>query len=166
MYLFAFIGLFAASCNDPDDGSQTSPITLYEKMNGDWSLMNLKMVDEVAKANNVQPNEENLSNWFNFENFSINFKTSGNQPTTYAVSGNVPPLFEPAGYWQLDTPFQRTDGKAATILLFSDAAKTQKTDELRLTSVPGSNGEMEIQLNRKSGGNAFISYVFKLTKNP
>jgi hypothetical protein len=31
-----------------------------------------------------------------------------------------------------------------------------------LTSVPGSNNQMEIQLVRTSGGTPFVSYVFKL----
>ena len=48
------------------------------------------------------------------------------------------------------------------LIAISFAAKTQKTDELRLTSVPGSNGEMEIQVVRTSNGTPFVSYVFKL----
>jgi hypothetical protein len=84
------------------------------------------------------------------------------QPSTYEVLGDVPPLFEPKGYWELSSAFQQTTGSAVRIYLYSDAAKTILTDELRLTSVPGSNREMEIQLVRISSGTAFISYVFKL----
>lgn len=164
--LMAAIGLFATGCNDIDDGSHTDPITIYEKMNGQWNLMNLKMVDEVAKANAIEPNEQNLSTLFNFENFKIKFNVdAANQPTTYEVSGNVPPLFALNGYWQLSSPFQQTDAKAVKILLYKDAQKTQLTDELRLTSVPGSTPEMEIQLVRTTNGTPFISYIFKLGQN-
>lgn len=166
MYAFAAIGLLAAGCNEPDDGSSAEPITIYEKMKGDWNLINLKMVDEVAKANNVQPNEQNLSALFNYDNFQIHFNVdAANRPTSYEVTGDVPPLFALSGYWQLENPFQQTSGSAVKILLYADALKTQLTDVLRLTSVPGSNEEMEIQLVRQSGGVPFVSYVFKLGAN-
>lgn len=161
--LLALIGLVTSGCNEADDGSATEPITIYEKIDGQWSLMSLKMVDEVAKAGNIQPNEQNLGGLFNYEDFKIRFDVdSKNNPTSYEVLGDVPPLFAPSGYWQLSSAFQQTNGSAVSIYLYSDAQKIQKTDELRLTSVPGSNGEMEIQLVRTSGGVPFVSYVFKL----
>ncbi|MEO7976191.1 DUF5004 domain-containing protein [Flavobacterium sp.] len=158
-----FIFVLLTGCTNTDDGSYVDPITLYEKVNGNWGLTNLKMVDEFAKANAIEPHEENLSTFFNYEDFKINFSVDEkNQPTTYEVSGNVPQLFAPNGYWKLASDFQQTNASAVKIYLYSDAQKTQKTDELRLTSVPGSNDEMEIQLVRSSGGSAFVSYVFKL----
>jgi len=161
---FAFIALLAFGCNEPDDGTYTSPITIYEKIDGEWGLTSLKMVDEVAKAAGTEPNEQSLSGFFNYEDFKIKFNVDGNnQPTTYEVVGDVPSLFPATGYWQLSTPFQQTNASAARILLFSDAQKSQKTEELRLTSVPGSTGEMELQLVRSSNGTPFVSYVFKLT---
>ncbi|GAA6772750.1 hypothetical protein AAGS39_35040 [Flavobacterium sp. CGRL2] len=121
------------------------------------------MVDEVAKANKIEPNEENLSTYFNYEDFKINFSVDEkNQPTTYEVTGNVPPLFAPKGYWALSSAFQPTNSGATRIYLYSDAQKTQKTDELRLISVPGKNDEMQIQLTHSSDGVDFVSYVFKL----
>lgn len=161
--LAVIICFLTFGCSEQDDGSRVDPITIYEKMNGDWGLMNLKMVDEFAKANNIQPNEQNLSTMFNYENFQINFSVDENmEPTTYQVTGDVPPLFSPSGYWQLNSEFQPTNSNGILIYLYNDAAKTQKTDELRLTSVPGSNGEMEIQLVRTSEGTPFVSYVFRL----
>lgn len=164
IYGLAILCLFTFGCNDPDDGDYSDPITIYEKINGDWNLMNLKMVDEVAKASATEPSEENLSTYFNYENFKISFNVDEkNQPTTYLVSGDVPPLFAPSGYWKLSSDFQQTDASATKIYLYSDAQKTQLTDELRLTAVPGSNEEMEIQLVRTSNNVPFISYVFKLS---
>lgn len=154
---------FAISCDNTEDGSYVDPITLYEKVNGNWALTNLKMVDEVAKANKIEPNEENLSTYFNYEDFKIKFNVDEkNKPTSYEVTGNVPPLFAAKGYWALSSDFQPTNTGANKIYLYSDAQKTQKTDELRLISVPGKNGEMQIQLTRSSGGVDFVSYIFKL----
>lgn len=164
--LMAVIGMLAIGCNDVDDGNHVDPITIYEKIGGEWNLMNLKMVDEVAKANAIEPNEENLSGLFNYENFKIKLNVDANhQPTTYEVLGNVPPLFALNGYWQLSSAFAQPNAQAVRILLYSDAQRTQQTDELRLTSVPGSKREMEIQLVRTSGGTPFISYIFKLGQN-
>lgn len=157
------IGFIAISCNEFDDGSYVAPITVYEKINGDWSLMNLKMVDQYAKLNAIEPSEQNLSAMFNYEDFIIRFGVDENlNPTFYEVLGNVPPLFPPKGFWELSSPYSQTDSGALKIYLYKDAQKTEKTDELRLTSIPGSSGEMEIQLIRVSGDAAFVSYIFKL----
>ena len=163
-WLAVIMCLFAIGCDNTDDGSYVDPITIYEKVNGNWGLTNLKMVDEFAKANKIEPNEQNLSTWFNYEDFKIKFNVDENEnPTSYEVTGNVPPLFAAKGFWQLSTAFQQTTGNGpAKIYLYSDAGKTQKTDELVLTSVPGKNGEMEFQLIHSSGGSPFVSYVFKL----
>ena len=161
--LAAILFFLAFGCSEQDDGGSADPITIYEKMNGNWGLMNLKMVDEFAKANAIEPSEQNLSTMFNYENFQINFSVDDNmEPTTYQVTGDVPPLFSPSGYWKLSSAFQPTNSNGIRIYLYSDAAMTQQTDELRLTSVPGSNEEMEIQLIRTSEGTPFVSYVFKL----
>lgn len=153
-------------CNDQDDGNYVEPITIYEKINGDWSLMNLKMVDEFAKANAIKPDEQALSTLFNYDNFQIQFNVDeGYKPTSYQVLGNVPPLFEPSGYWDLNHEFQQANGMPLIISLYANEAKTQKTDELKLTSVPGSNREMQFQLLRVSDGVPFVSYTFHLTAN-
>ena len=164
-YLLALlICFFAISCDTTEDGSYVDPITIYEKVDGNWGLTNLKMVDDFAKANKIEPNEENLSTYFNYEDFKIKFNVDEkNKPTSYEVTGNVPPLFAPKEYWQLSSDFQPTNqGNHVKIYLYSDAQKTQKTDELRVSSIPGKNGEMEIILTRSSGGTPFVSYVFKL----
>lgn len=163
IYLLAIVSLLAVGCNDQDDGQYVDPITINEKIDGEWGLMNLKMIDEYAKATKVEPSEQDISTLFNYENFKIKFNVDDkNRPTSYEVTGDVPPLFALNGYWALSSDFPNTTGEAVKIYLYSDAQKTLKTDELRLTSVPGSNEEMEFQLVRKSGGVPFVSYTFKL----
>ena len=164
IYGLAILCLLIFGCSKIDDGSHVDPITLYEKVDGSWALTNLKMVDEVAKKAAISPSEQNLSSMFNYADFKIGFNVNEkNEPTTYEVLGDVPPLFAPSGYWELSASFQPTGQTPILVYLYSDAQKTQKTDELRITSVPGSNGEMEFQLNRSSEGVAFVSYVFRLT---
>jgi len=160
---FAILGFLVLSCNEEDDGEHVDPITLYEKIDGNWALMSLKMTDEVAKANGVSSFDQNLGNQFNYEDFTIRFNVDDKmRPTTYEVGGDVPPLFPATGFYELSSDFPQTGGNAVRIYLFSDADHTEKTDELRITSVPGSNQEMELQLVRVSGGVPFASYTFKL----
>lgn len=157
--------LTVIGCDNTEDGSYVDPITLYEKVNGNWGLTNLKLVDEFAIVNAIEPHEENLSTYFNYEDFKIKFNVDEkNQPTSYEVLGDVPPLFAPKGFWRLSSDFQQTNASGpVSIYLYSDAQKTQKTDELKLTSIPGNNDEMELKLVHSSGGSAYASYVFKLT---
>ncbi|WP_194765651.1 DUF5004 domain-containing protein [Tamlana sp. I1] len=164
--VFVFFGLLALGCNKSDDGSYVEPITIYEKMQGNWSLLNLKMVDQFAKANAIEPSEQNLSTLFNYDVCTMAFNVDANmEPTSYEISGNVPPIFQLKGYWGLSNAFQQANSGAIQIHLYSDAEKSKITDSLLLTSVPGSNEEMEVQLVRTSGGTPFISYVFSLTSN-
>lgn len=163
MLLLCMLTVIPIGCNETDDGSFVEPITIYEKINGEWSLMNLKMVDEFAKANAITPDEQDLTTLFNYENFLIKLNVDESmRPTTYEVLGDVPPLFEPNGYWELNSDFQPTNAEAVRIYLYNDEQKTVLTDELRITSIPGSNGEMQIQLVRESNGTPFVSYVFNL----
>jgi len=166
IYWLAVVMCFMAfGCDNTEDGSYVDPITLYEKVNGNWGLTNLKLVDEFALKNAIEPHEENLSTYFNYEDFKIKFNVDEkNQPTSYEVLGDVPPLFAPKGFWRLSSDFQQTNASGpVSIYLYSDAQKTQKTDELKLTSVPGNSDEMEFKLVHSSGGSTYASYVFKLT---
>lgn len=166
LLVVVFFGLLAFSCDKSDDGSYVEPITIYEKMQGNWNLMNLRMVDRFAKTNAIEPSEQNLSALFNYDTFQIVFNVDEHmQPTSYQVLGTVPPIFQLSGYWALNTSFQPTNSEAIQIQLYSDAKQTIKTDMLLLTSVPGSNEKMEVQLVRTSGGTAFVSYVFSLSSN-
>ncbi|GAA6768004.1 hypothetical protein AAFH68_39560 [Flavobacterium sp. CGRL1] len=80
-WLALFMCFFAISCDNTEDGSYVDPITIYEKVNGNWGLTNLKMVDEFAKTNKIEPNEENLSTFFNYEDFKINFSVDEKKQT-------------------------------------------------------------------------------------
>ncbi|MDR3285945.1 MAG: DUF5004 domain-containing protein [Prevotellaceae bacterium] len=159
--LFLFTG-----CNDTDDGSYVSPITISEKTNGDWHLLSVTQIDETAKKAGLSPSEISLTDQFGFTTFGItlNVDNEGN-PTSYAVSGSAPELFNEQGYWALDTDFPQTNGTPPAILLYEDAAKAHKNGKLSITSMPGAAPEMELKLTRTSNDVPFVSYQFKLTKN-
>ncbi|MFB9076079.1 DUF5004 domain-containing protein [Flavobacterium procerum] len=88
IYWIAFMLCFSAiGCDNTEDGSYVDPITIYEKVNGNWGLTNLKMVDEAAKANKIEPSEENLSIYFNYEDFKNQLQRRRKKQTD-KLSGN------------------------------------------------------------------------------
>lgn len=163
--LLLFVVLLSlGSCTKTDDGSYVHPITLYEKISGTWALSSVKMVDEIAVVHASSLTEVDLTTQLNFSTFKLvlNVDESGN-PTTYQVQGDVPELFAKTGYWQLDNPYPHTDASASKILLYSDVAKTQLTDQLTITTIPGSTAVLEFKLTRSTTDQVpFVSYQYKL----
>ena len=157
---FLFVG-----CSMMDDGSYVKPITLYEKVNGNWQLSSIRQIDETAKASNMSVTEMPLTEQFNFGSFATALNADvNNNPSTYAVSGEAPELFPNKGYWDLDLEFPSAGGTSSIIYLYSDAAKAQLTERLVITTPPGTDGVMELRLTRMSNGVPFVSYQYKLLK--
>ncbi|MCL1932322.1 MAG: DUF5004 domain-containing protein [Candidatus Azobacteroides sp.] len=164
--LLLFLAMLPFTGCEPktDDGAYTDPITLYEKIGGKWILSGITQVDETAKAMNISPSEMNLTDQFDFTTFAIDLTVdTGNQPTSYQVSGTAPELFPNQGYWNLDTSFSYANATPPTINLYSDAGKTNLIAQLSITSIPGATKGMVIKLTRSSEGVPFVSYVYTLT---
>ena len=165
LFLFIVVTAFMA-CNDTDDGKFVKPITLYEKVNGDWLLTNLSLIDETANALGISPKEISLFDQFDFVTFGLALNVDDDdQPTTYQVTGTAPELFPASGYWALNSPFPTTTGTFPLVNLYSDAAKTVLTGQLSITTTPGSVAEMDLKMTRFTGGVAYASYQYKLIKN-
>jgi hypothetical protein len=161
--LCLFVFQLIISCNKTDDGTYTAPITLYEKIGGTWKISSVKEIDEFAKARSLKPDEVLLLSKFNFNTFVITLAVDENlQPTTYSVAGNSPQLFEPTGYWKLDYSFPHTDNNPTKIQLFSDVAKTQLTDELIVSAIPGAKNVLQFNLTRQSNGVPYVTYQYAL----
>src|SRR5690554_876241 len=157
---------FFPGCNSTDDGSFVEPITLYEKINGTWALDEVVMIDNYAKANDIEPFEQKVTTWFNFGDMKITFNVDEmNNPTTFSLSGDVPPLFLSEGFWDLSSPFPTTDLSRVKINLYSDASRNNKEDELELTTIPGVNDNMAFELIRRSQQVAFLTYSFSFASD-
>jgi hypothetical protein len=163
LLLCLFVFQLIISCSKTNDGIYTPPITLYEKIGGTWKTTTIKEVDEIAKASSTKPDEVDLTKKFNFNTFVITLSVDENfQPTTYAVTGTAPNLFEPTGYWKLDSPFPHADNISTKIMLYSDEAKTQLTDQFSVTAIPGAKSALSFNLTRKSDGVSFVTYQYVL----
>lgn len=151
-------GLFLnTGCNQTEDGSYVAPITLPEKIHGDWVLNSIKQVDEITST------DIDLTGQLSFMSFSISLDADAeNNPTTFSVSGNAPALLPASGSWDMENKFTNSDGTPARIFLYADAGKSQKSAVLTVTTTPGNNRVLEFKLTRKQNGQAFVSYVYNL----
>lgn len=165
-FLLVFLIFASIGCEKTDDGSYVRPLTIYEKMMGKWKMGSIKEVDEIALASGVKPNEQTITSKFTFSSFQITFNVDSSKqelvPTTYQVEGTAPALFNAQGYWDLDSPYARTDGKVCKLLLYADALKSKITDQFDVVVVPGTKTDLGIKLVRSSNGTPFLSYLYTL----
>ena len=168
-YFFAIIftvTMLLASCTDTNDGVYVAPISISEKIQGSWAAISVKQIDEIAKTNGQTPTDLSLTTKFNFSTFRILLNVDeNNNPTNYQISGTSPVLLPTSGYWDLAHLFPNTDTTPSQIILYSDAAKTQKTTTLEITGTPGSVKILEFRFTRKANGVAFVSYIYRLVPN-
>jgi hypothetical protein len=159
--LLLFLALLLAECQKTDDGSYVAPLTIYAKLAGTWKLSGISLIDEIARANSIKPDEVDIRSKFGFANLTMTFNVDVDSlPTTFEVGGGAPELFLKSGYWKLDSPFTHTDGTPLTIYLYSDAAKTQVADELKITTLPGKKVELAFKLTRFSESTPYASYLY------
>ncbi len=155
--------LSVTSCYDTKDGDHVEPITIYEKVNGNWKIESLKQVDEIAKSTSQSPFEMTLTKEFDFSTFTIQLDVDDrNQPTTFKIGGSAPAFFIQEGYWKLNRDFPTTDGSTNNIELYESAIKNVKVGDLIISSIPSNKLEMELKFTRKDKGIPFVSYVYKL----
>ncbi len=164
--LFLIIGcLLFTACEHTDDGKYVEPITISERINGTWSLVDIKQIDETAKTLGLSSTEISLYGQFSFDSFQMTLNTDEeNKPTTYKVESSSPELFPFEGYWDLSYFYPQPSGTASVVNLYSDAAKSALIGQLTLVTIPGTNPTMALKLTRSSGGVPFVSYNYELTK--
>ena len=163
LLFFGLICMLFVACDKKEEEEEVKPITLYDKVNGEWEIESLLQTDEIAKANAGDLFEMDLTELFDFATLKINLIVDEEmEPAGFEVTGDAPALFLEEGYWDLDNPFPKTDGTNNIIRLYADDSKAEIVDELKLVTVPGTEAVLEIQLVRKSAGSAYVSYLYSL----
>jgi hypothetical protein len=163
--IILFLTMQFSACTETNDGTYVAPISISEKIQGNWAAISVNQIDEVAKAIDKTTSPLYLTTQFNFSTFNITFNVDAttNLPTTYQISGSSPALFPTQGYWNLANLYSNTDTTPSQIILYSDAEKTVKTATLDITTMPGAIKTLELRFTRKTKGVAFVSYTFKLS---
>lgn len=165
LYLFLLLFLMTlGGCDKTEDGSYVKPISISEKIQGTWKLSKLTQIDEIAKANGEARSELVLTDQLGFSSFSIQLNVDADlNPSTYTVSGTAPQIITPAGFWDMDLNYTHADQSKNQIVLYSDAAKTQKLATLDVYALPGTKTELQFVVTRKLNGVPFLSYSYLLT---
>lgn len=141
-------------CSDTEDGSYVAPITLSEKINGEWALNSLTQVDEVAQTS------KDLTAQFAFSSFIIQLDADAQgEPTSFSIGGQAPALLPTSGTWEMENNFYNSNGNSPRIFLNSNG---QRVASLTVTSVPGATRTLELKLTRRQNGQAFVSYIYNL----
>lgn len=142
------------SCNQTEDGSYVAPITLSEKVNGEWVLNSITQVDEITSKS------VDLTGQLSFMSFGIKLQADEQQqPTTFNVSGQAPSLLPTQGTWAMENNFTNSDASPARIFLYEGS---KKAATLTITATPGNNRVLEFKLTRKQKGEPFVSYIYNL----
>lgn len=141
-------GLCFTACDDTDDGSYVPPITLGEKIAGEWQLSTITQIDE-SDAKTMD-----LTGQFDFATLGLSLNEDG----TFAVSGSAPAFIPQSGTWRMANDFVSSDGTAAQIIMNDNVFLT-------VTAVPtGGTSHLKFKLTRKAKGIAFVSYEYDLVK--
>ena len=161
-FFLLMIPLLFSKCQETVEGDFVAPITTYEKIVGTWNLSSLILKDDYANSLDLESTEENLTNWFNYNDFQLTLNVDeNNQPVDYLVTGNTPKLLPTEGFWELSSSFPTTNSDQTLIYLYSDRLKSEKIGELNLTGIPSGNSNLEIRLVRSSNQTPFLTYIFK-----
>lgn len=150
MLLFAAVAtsFCFTACDDTEDGSYVPPITLGEKIAGQWQLSSITQIDE-SNAKTMDLTEQ-----FDFATLGLSLNGDG----TYTVSGSAPAFIPASGTWRMANDFVNSDGTAAQIIMNDNLFLT-------VTGVPtGGTSHLKFKLTRKAKGIAFVSYEYDLIK--
>lgn len=154
MLLWLMFATSFYSCNQTEDGSYVPPITISEKINGEWVLNSVTQVDEITSKS------VDLTGQLSFMSFAIKLQADDQQqPTTFSVSGQAPALLPAQGTWTMENNFSNSDATPARIFLYEGS---KKTAVLTITATPGNNRVLEFKFTRKQKGEPFVSYVYNL----
>lgn len=154
MFLSLSGGFALTGCQDIEDGHYVSPITLSEKINGDWVLNSMTQIDEISQS------QKDLTGQFAFTSFNIKLDVDENGISDgFTISGQAPALLPSSGTWEMENNFYNSDGSSACIFLKSNG---ERVAALTVTAVPGATRTLEFKLTRRQNGRAFVSYVYNL----
>ncbi len=154
------IATFIISCKPVQYGELGEPFSKTDGIKGTWKVSELIQIDETALAQGGLYTEMNLTDLFDFSNYTITFNVDNeNNPSTFSVdAGGAPSFIDTTGTWSFD------DVDYPTEVLFSLPDSIQTTSELRLIAPPRENTSLRIKFLRYSGGKLIVSYQYTFDK--
>ena len=154
--------MVSTACEPMEYGELGEPFSKIDGIEGTWVATEVIQVDETALAQGGLYTEMDLTNVFNFTNYTITFATASGQPSTFTVSpGGAPSFIDTTGTWAFD------DSQYPTQVHFTLPDSSEYTSMMRLVAPPREQNPLRIKFQRFSGGKLIVSYRYTFEKqNP
>lgn len=150
------------ACEPAEYGKLGEPFSKIDGIEGTWVATEVIQVDETALSQGGLYTEMDLTDVFNFSNYTITFNTVAGQPSTFTVSpGGAPSFIDTEGSWAFD------DAQYPTSVYFTLPDSSTTTSKMRLIAPPREQSPLRIKFQRFSGGKLIVSYRYTFEKlNP
>ena len=157
--LLIAVVLVLTACEPVEYGELGVPFSKIDGIEGTWVATEVIQVDETALAQGGLYTEMDLTDVFNFSNYTITFNTNSGQPFTFTVSpGGAPNFIDTEGTWAFD------DNQYPTEVYFTLPDSSNYTSEMRLIAPPREQNPLRIKFQRYSGGKLIVSYRYTFEK--
>lgn len=131
------------------------PFSKKEGITGEWKVISVTQVDEIAKKEGATSFSIDLTDMFGFSDFEIAFNADG----TFSVNENPSPAFiDLSGTWAFD------DDEFPKEVLLKAENSDEVTSRFALHKVPAPGRNLEIKFQRLKGEDVVISYIYVLSK--
>lgn len=131
------------------------PFSKKEGIVGDWRVISVTQIDEIAKKDGEIFFSMDLTDLFGFYEFEISFNADG----TFGINENPSPLFvDLRGTWS----FEDEEFPKEVLLTAQDADEVTSKFVLHKTPAPGR--DLEIKFQRVKDNEVVLSYIYKLAK--
>jgi hypothetical protein len=161
--LFTLIAMLSAGffgCEPITYGELGDPFSKTEAIEGTWNVTSVLQIDETALSQGGKYTELDITDAFNFKEYSITFNLSADTlPTTFSVEyGAAPNFIDTLGTWTFD------DMDFPTSIEFTAPDSVSATSQLKLIAPPRDLNPLRVKFQRYAGGDLIISYQFTFEK--
>ncbi len=158
--IFTILVIALVACEPVEYGELGDPFSKIEGIEGSWIATEIIQVDETALAQGGLYTEMDLTNLFNFSNYTITFHVDANNaPSTFTVaSGGAPSFIDTTGTWTFD------NNELPAEVLYTHPDSLLFTSKMRLIAPPRELSPLRMKFQRFSGGKLIVSYQYTLEK--
>lgn len=160
LIMFTMLAITFVACDPVEYGEIGVPFSKVEAIEGTWKLSEIIQVDEAALEQGGMYTELDLTNAFNFTDYSITFSLDADTlPLEFSIDAGMAPNFiDTLGTWTFD------ENDLPTELLFTQSDSVNVTSKLKLIAPPRDQNPLRVKYQRFSGGNLIISYQYSFEK--
>jgi hypothetical protein len=158
--IFALVGFFFTSCEPEKYEPIGEPFSKIDGVKGNWKITSLVQIDEVAITKDLPFTQLDITEFFNFSNYRINFNVEADTiPTTFTITNpdNAPNFVITSGKWAFDN----AKFPSYIYLIHLDAELLPiDTTKLTLVAAPRNYLPLKFKFSRSVEESKIISYSY------